>query len=119
MTYVVTEACIRCKYMDCVSICPVDCFHAGEHMLVIHPDECIDCGVCEPACPAAAIVSDAAPEAAAWLPINAELARLWPTIHAKGEPPEDADRWKGVAGKYQMFFSKDSQSSGRDPNDPA
>ena len=52
MTYVVTENCIKCKYMDCVEVCPVDCFYAGENMLVIHPDECIDCGVCEPECPA-------------------------------------------------------------------
>ena len=46
MTYVVTEACIKCKYTDCVEVCPVDCFYEGENMLVIHPDECIDCGVC-------------------------------------------------------------------------
>ena len=58
MTYVVTEACIKCKHMDCVEVCPVDCFHVGENMLVIHPDECIDCGVCEPECPAEAIVPD-------------------------------------------------------------
>ena len=51
MTYVVTEACIKCKYMDCVEVCPVDCFYEGENMLVIKPDECIDCGVCEPECP--------------------------------------------------------------------
>ena len=58
MTYVVTEACIRCKYMDCVEVCPVDCFYEGENMLVIHPDECIDCGVCEPECPVEAILPD-------------------------------------------------------------
>src|SRR3546814_9522419 len=55
MTYVVTDACIRCKYMDCVEVCPVDCFYEGENMLVINPSECIDCGVCEPECPAEAI----------------------------------------------------------------
>jgi ferredoxin len=52
MTYVVVENCIKCKYMDCVEVCPVDCFYEGDNMLVIHPDECIDCGVCEPECPA-------------------------------------------------------------------
>src|SRR6516164_5252688 len=61
MTYVVTEACIRCKYMDCVEVCPVDCFYEGENMLVIHPDECIDCGVCEPECPVDAIIPDSEP----------------------------------------------------------
>ena len=55
MTYVVTENCIRCKYMDCVEVCPVDCFYVGANMLVIHPDECIDCGACEPECPVTAI----------------------------------------------------------------
>ena len=67
MTYVVTEACIKCKYMDCVEVCPVDCFYEGENMLVIHPDECIDCGVCEPECPPEAIVPDTDPQAEAWL----------------------------------------------------
>ena len=66
MTYVVTETCIRCKYMDCVEVCPVDCFYVGENMLVIHPDECIDCGVCEPECPVEAIVPDSDDRAAAW-----------------------------------------------------
>ena len=66
MTYVVTENCIKCKYMDCVEVCPVDCFYAGENMLVIHPDECIDCGVCEPECPAVAIKSDTEPGMEEW-----------------------------------------------------
>ena len=64
MTYVVTENCIRCKYTDCVEVCPVDCFYVGETMLVINPDECIDCGVCEPECPAEKI--DPAADAASW-----------------------------------------------------
>ena len=68
MTYVVTDACIRCKYMDCVEVCPVDCFYEGENMLVIHPDECIDCGVCEPECPAEAIKPDTEPGLEKWLP---------------------------------------------------
>ncbi len=86
MTYVVTEACIRCKLMDCVEVCPVDCFYEGENMLVIHPDECIDCGVCEPECPV-------------------EAMSAWPNITRKKPPPEDADEWRGVEGKYEKFFS--------------
>ena len=74
MTYVVTENCIRCKYMDCVEVCPVDCFYAGENMLVINPSECIDCGVCEPECPAEAIVPDTDDRAAAWADTNATYA---------------------------------------------
>ena len=100
MTYVVLENCIRCKYMDCVEVCPVDCFYAGENFLVINPDECIDCGVCEPECPAEAIVADndsrATPE---WLALNAEYAQVWPNITTKGTPPADADAWNGVADK--------------------
>ena len=72
MTYVVTEDCIKCKHMDCVEVCPVDCFYEGENMLVIHPDECIDCGVCEPECPPKAIVPDSDPKAGKWLPLNTE-----------------------------------------------
>jgi ferredoxin len=105
MTYVVTEACIRCKYMDCVSVCPVDCFHEGTNMLVIHPDECIDCGVCEPECPVSAIVADTAPEAATWRGLNAEMARVWPIIHERGAPPTDADAWKDISDKYATHFS--------------
>src|SRR5579875_2237504 len=78
MTYVVTEACIRCKYTDCVEVCPVDCFYEGENMLVIHPDECIDCGVCEPECPVEAIIPDSEPAAERWLELNRQYASLWP-----------------------------------------
>ncbi|MDQ0469848.1 ferredoxin FdxA [Labrys wisconsinensis] len=99
MTFAVTDARIRCKYMDCVSVCPVDCFYEGETMLVIHPVECIHCGVCEPECPADAIVPDTAAGAAPWLELNARLAAVWPNITRKGTPPADADAWKGVPGK--------------------
>ena len=100
MTYVVTENCIKCKYMDCVEVCPVDCFYAGANMLVIHPDECIDCGVCEPECPAKAIIADGDPGATPeWLEINARYSREWPNMSRKGTPPADADQWNGVAGK--------------------
>src|SRR4029077_5448996 len=74
MTYVVTETCIRCKYMDCIEVCPVDCFYVGENMLVIHPDECIDCGVCEPECPVEAIVPDSDDKATDWLEQNRTYA---------------------------------------------
>ena len=84
MTYVVTEACIKCKYMDCVEVCPVDCFYEGENMLVIHPDECIDCGVCEPECPAEAIVPDSEPEAEKWLELNRAICRDLAEHHPQG-----------------------------------
>ena len=105
MTYVVTESCIRCKYMDCVEVCPVDCFYAGENMLVIHPDECIDCGVCEPECPVEAIVPDSDGQAAAWAELNREYAQQWPNLTRKDQPPEDADTWKDVPGKRAYFSS--------------
>jgi ferredoxin len=94
MTYVVTENCIKCKYMDCVEVCPVDCFYVGENMLVIHPDECIDCGVCEPECPAEK-----------WVELNREDAEKWPNITRKGESPADADEFKDVPGKMEKYFS--------------
>ena len=103
MTYVVTDSCIRCKYMDCVEVCPVDCFYVGENMLVIHPDECIDCGVCEPECPAEAIVPDSDDQAAAWAEQNRTYSALWPNITRKGEAPADADEWKGKPDKAQLF----------------
>ena len=78
MTYVVTDNCVRCKYTDCVEVCPVDCFYVGENFLVIHPDECIDCGVCEPECPAEAIKPDTEPGADKWLKLNADYDRIIP-----------------------------------------
>lgn len=104
MTYVVTENCIKCKYMDCVEVCPVDCFYEGENFLAINPDECIDCGVCEPECPAEAIFADTDPHATPeWLKLNATYSRTWPNIIHKGAPPADADAWNGVAGKREHF----------------
>ena len=76
MTYVVTDNCIKCKYMDCVEVCPVDCFYEGENMLVIHPDECIDCGVCEPECPADAIKPDTEPDPESWLKLNTDYSQV-------------------------------------------
>ncbi len=105
MTYVVTESCIRCKYMDCVEVCPVDCFYEGENMLVINPEQCIDCGVCEPECPAEAIISDISPEAEKWLEINKQFSANWPNITRKGETPKDADEWLKVENKFKDHFS--------------
>jgi ferredoxin len=103
MTYVVTENCIKCKYMDCVEVCPVDCFYVGDNMLVISPDECIDCGVCEPECPAEAIVPDSDDKANDWLEKNRVFAVQWPNITRKGEAPADADEWKDKPGKAALF----------------
>lgn len=105
MTYVVTENCIRCKYTDCAVVCPVDCFHEGPNFLVIDPDECIDCDVCVPECPAEAIFpeADLPPGQEKFLEINAELAKTWPVITSKKDPLPDADKWKGVEGKLQYL----------------
>ena len=105
MTYIVTENCIRCKYTDCVDVCPVDAFHEGPNFLVINPEECIDCDVCVPECPADAIFSEdeLPPEQQKFLAMNAELAKVWPLISAKKAPPADADEWNGVEGKLQYL----------------
>ena len=103
MTYVVVESCIRCKLTDCVEVCPVDCFYEGPNMLVIHPDECIDCALCEPECPVDAIFSeDEIPEdQMVFLGLNAELAEIWPNITEMKDSPADAEEWAGVTGKLQ------------------
>jgi ferredoxin len=105
MTYVVTEACIKCKYTDCVEVCPVDCFYEGENMLVINPDECIDCGVCEPECPIEAIKSDA-DVTIKWLKINQAYSEKWPGISVKKDPLPDHDKYKNMEDKYDKFFSE-------------
>ena len=105
MTYVVTEACVKCKYTDCVEVCPVDCFYEGENMLVIHPEECIDCGVCEPECPADAIKPDTEQGLEKWLALNAKFASVWPNISDKKDPPADAEDFEGMEGKFEKFFS--------------
>lgn len=100
MTYIVNEACIKCKYMDCVEVCPVDCFYEGENMLVINPDECIDCGVCVPECPAQAIIADTERAATAqWLDLNRKYSELWPNITGRKAPLPDADAQNGRPGK--------------------
>jgi ferredoxin len=103
MTFVVTDNCIRCKYTDCVEVCPVDCFHEGPNFLVIDPDECIDCTLCEPERPAEAIFpEDELPEGQeAFLELNAELSPLWPVITEQKAPPDDAAEWDGKANKLE------------------
>lgn len=105
MTFVVTEDCIKCKYTDCVEVCPVDCFHEGPNFLVIDPDECIDCTLCEPECPIEAIVAedDLPDDQAQFLALNADLAKEWPVIAEMKPAPADAKEWEGVPDKLQYL----------------
>ncbi len=106
MTYIVMDPCIRCKYMDCVEVCPVDCFYEGENMLVIHPDECIDCGVCEPECPVEAIKPEAEDDPdGKWLELNTKYAKVWPNITRMREPPSDHQNFVEKTNKLADFFS--------------
>jgi ferredoxin len=107
MTYVVTEDCIKCKYTDCVEVCPVDCFYEGENMLVINPSECIDCGVCEPECPAEAILPDTEDGLERWLELNTKFSAVWPNITSQKSPPEDADTHRGEKDKFEKYFSEE------------
>jgi ferredoxin len=91
--------------MDCVEVCPVDCFFEGENMLVIDPDTCIDCGVCELECPIEAIIPDTNPASVQWLELNREFAKKWPNITRKGTVPQDADEWSNIKDKYPKHFS--------------
>lgn len=101
MTYVVTENCIKCKYTDCVDVCPVDCFHDGPNFLVIDPDACIDCTLCVAECPAEAIFAedDVPDHLHEFITLNAELCKVWPVIAERREPLADADGWNGRDGK--------------------
>jgi ferredoxin len=105
MTYVVTEACIRCKYTDCVEVCPVDCFHEGPNFLAIDPEECIDCSLCEPECPVSAIFAedDIPSGQEQYLELNAELAKSWPVITEKKDALPDAAEWDNVKDKLQYL----------------
>ncbi len=105
MTFVVTENCIKCKFTDCVDVCPVDCFHEGPNFLIIDPDECIDCTLCEPECPANAIFSDdEVPEGQeGFIALNAELAKEWPVITNVRPALPDADDWNGKEGKLDLL----------------
>lgn len=106
MAFVVTEACIKCKFTDCVDVCPVDAFHEGTNFLVIEPDVCIDCAVCVPECPVSAIVDqqDLAQNQLAFEGLNATLSQKWPRITSRKKPPEDADEWSRVALKLHLLL---------------
>ena len=103
MAYVVTDSCIRCKYTDCVEVCPVDCFHEGPNFLAIDPDECIDCTLCVPECPVNAIYAedDVPEEQKHFTAQNKELAKKWPVITEKKPAPEDAAQWDNVPDKLK------------------
>lgn len=113
MTYVVNDGCIKCKHMDCVEVCPVDCFYEGENMLVINPDECIDCGVCEPECPADAITPDNVDGADRWVEFNAKYSAIWPVITQMRpeDVPTDAEAWHGVENKIEYFSEAPGKGS--------
>ena len=105
MTHVVVETCLHCKHTDCVEVCPVDCFYEGPNFLVIHPDECIVCALCEPECPVDAIYSeDELPEdQAVFLELNAELAEVWPNITEMKPAPADAEEWANKPNKLELL----------------
>lgn len=105
MAFVVTENCIKCKYTDCVEVCPVDCFHEGPNFLVIDPEECIDCSLCEPECPIDAILSedDLDDNQKKFLKLNDELSQKWPVITVKKDAPPDADEWKDKSDKLSLL----------------
>jgi ferredoxin len=106
MTFVITDGCIKCKYTDCVDVCPVPtCFHEGDNMLVIDPAVCIDCGLCEPECPVEAILPESYPEAEKWLGLNIEYSDTWPAILRSKPAPVDADDFRGLDNKFEQHFS--------------
>lgn len=105
MPSVVTENCIKCKYTECVAVCPADCFHEGPNFLVIDPAECMNCTLCVVACPVGAIYTayDLPDDQQRFIALNAELSALWPSIKAPKPPPADAERWKAVAEKWALL----------------
>ena len=108
MTYIVNDKCIKCKLMDCVEVCPVDCFYEGDNMLVIKPDECIDCGVCEPECPINAIETDRNVGANEWVKHNEKFSEIWPNITKKRQEdvPKDQEKWRNEKNKIKYFSEK-------------
>lgn len=109
MAGVITDACIKCKHMECVEVCPVDAFYEGENMLVISPLECVDCGCCIEQCPIDAIVFDSEPRAAPWIELNAKYSKIWPNVTFDGgQTPADADKFHDVEEKFERYFSPES-----------
>ena len=92
--------------MDCIEVCPVDCFYEGNNMLVIKPDECIDCGVCDPECPVDAIVADTVSGSEKWLELNTKYSEIWPNITVKKDPPTDHEDYKNIENKYDKYFKE-------------
>src|SRR3990167_10002406 len=111
MTFVILESCVKCKYTDCVEVCPVDCFYEGPNSLVINPEECIDCALCEPECPVDAIVSedDLPEELHKFVELNAKLAKKWPNINERKDPPKDADDWVKIKDKLQYLEDAENE----------
>lgn len=105
MTFVVTEQCIRCKFMDCVKACPVDCFYEGPEFLVIHPDECIDCNACATECPVNAIYQDRdlPADQRDFIDINRRMSLIWPQAVAPSPPLADREEWRDVPMKRQLL----------------
>lgn len=117
MTYIVNDACIKCKYTDCVAVCPVDCFYEGENFLAINPDECIDCGVCEPECPAGAILPDTQlqDQEVDWVELNRKYSEMWPVITKQKDPLPDADQYnpeKGYTGGSKLSELSENPGEG-------
>ena len=109
MTYLVTDNCVKCKHTDCVEVCPVDCFYEGENFLAINPDECIDCGVCEPECPVDAIVPDtqlSGTELDKWMDINRTYSLIWPVITEQKPALPEAEKFTDIPNKYETYFSE-------------
>lgn len=108
MTFVVVDKCIKCKFTDCVEVCPVDCFREGPNMLVIDPDECIDCNLCVPECPIDAIYAedDLPEDQKDFIALNAKLSKDWPMITAMKDAPADADQWRDVPNKREHLIEK-------------
>ena len=104
MTYVVNDKCIMCKHTTCVAVCPVDCFYEGPNMLVINPEECIDCGVCEPECPEEAIIPDHLDEDNKWLDFNTKWSAKWPVITEAKDPMTEYAKHSGEEGKLEKYF---------------
>jgi len=105
-TFIVKDACVKCKHMDCVSVCPTECFHEGENMLVINPENCIYCGICVPECPVDAISDEFGDDSdGKWLAINEKYSKLWPVITTIGDVPPDAAKYESETGKFEKYFS--------------
>lgn len=103
MTYLVNDKCIKCKHTDCVEVCPVDCFYEGDNMLVINPDECIDCGVCVPECPVDAIIEDTEDIDNKWYKLNEEYSNKWSNITKKKDPLPDAEKYQDEENKLEKY----------------